>query len=954
MGINLHVRLPRNIKQNIMRSTEGKKQNMTAEVYGQGRRMYAVLSVLFFLSGIFGILMAVGTIEGVEYQRQLVFSSAAILCVVLWLLACFARPVLPWTLDIVVIAAGYFILTDIVNIAEEIRSIGYNASNMHEEALNHAEDVTKSVLLLTIALIVLLFAFEFVLETHVISVIVATAVLVMAPILGVKLSLLNLLLFAIFLFGLMAMLITGRGRGRSLTEERRIGLSGYIGFIEVLIVVLIFLIAVPLTKQFREQLYEFVFQAEENVSSMTRNINRHFRTIRNSGYINRGNNYINDEPVIHLDFNKLPEDAVYLKTFSGDNYDSRQWTASDEMAFYHNVATAIADGNMSEEEAAATAWTAYFMMNRIMSGFDDNNYELRIKHLRKGETGAFRPYFALDMDRPEGTDECYTVSEMQRLVLAGTLPPSPSADELAALEMYRDVNAVSFEMAKAMYTSVSAPLPRLREFVSENPFTSVEEITAFIIYTLHSTCKYTTTPGHAPMNADIAEYFLFESKRGYCQQFASAAVLMYRLYGIPARYATGYRVRLHDVKLNEGGGFGMDVSDAFSHAWPEIFLDGYGWTPIEVTPGENGEVMAQFPGVSTETLMSVMDEHGWRLAVKDDGIDGQGGTDEDPDSAMRQAEDESETSEEGSLEDNPDLIGMELGDIGLDESDMETSLSAEDATGAGEGEGDISRGAHDELSRPDGNDSEGASDGSESESGSHDGSTDGKDSRWKELIDKVLSVLWIVFKVLLWVSTVAVAFAAAAFGVSRYRRYRLRKLRDMDAKKCGEIYMRLLHYCGLLIGYEGVEPDFAEKLEEAVEGLEAECAGSWTTEMSRQLAAAAFGPEQNQDGAMAGNEVGSDRGGVTASGGSAAGQDVKPNVRKDIKSYARQDVATDTEDKAQDGLHADKNSSVPRPGSGRSDHAAEGMRAIYFYTLKKLYKKAAWYKKPWLWLYFGA
>ncbi len=59
---------------------------------------------------------------------------------------------------------------------------------------------------------------------------------------------------------------------------------------------------------------------------------------------------------------------------------------------------------------------------------------------------------------------------------------------------------------------------------------------------LQSHASYTLTPGRAPVNQDIVEYFLFENHEGYCVHFASAATLMYRLYGIPARYASGYAV----------------------------------------------------------------------------------------------------------------------------------------------------------------------------------------------------------------------------------------------------------------------------------------------------------------------------------------------------------------------------------------------------------------------------
>lgn len=77
---------------------------------------------------------------------------------------------------------------------------------------------------------------------------------------------------------------------------------------------------------------------------------------------------------------------------------------------------------------------------------------------------------------------------------------------------------------------------------------------------------------------DIVSYFLFDSKEGICQHFASAGVLMYRAFGIPARYTTGFVV---NTKANEW----VDVTHFDSHAWVEIYIDGFGWVPIEVTPG---------------------------------------------------------------------------------------------------------------------------------------------------------------------------------------------------------------------------------------------------------------------------------------------------------------------------------------------------------------------------------
>ena len=67
-----------------------------------------------------------------------------------------------------------------------------------------------------------------------------------------------------------------------------------------------------------------------------------------------------------------------------------------------------------------------------------------------------------------------------------------------------------------------------------------DSITAYIMETLHSRTSYTLNPGITPFGEEIPEYFLFESKKGYCQHYAATAALMYRLYGIPSRYVSGY------------------------------------------------------------------------------------------------------------------------------------------------------------------------------------------------------------------------------------------------------------------------------------------------------------------------------------------------------------------------------------------------------------------------------
>ena len=66
---------------------------------------------------------------------------------------------------------------------------------------------------------------------------------------------------------------------------------------------------------------------------------------------------------------------------------------------------------------------------------------------------------------------------------------------------------------------------------------------------------------------------------------------MYRLYGIPARYVTGYAVKPSDFEMRMGDyGHRRVITDASRPCLAEIFIEDLGWTPVEVTPsGEDYE-----------------------------------------------------------------------------------------------------------------------------------------------------------------------------------------------------------------------------------------------------------------------------------------------------------------------------------------------------------------------------
>lgn len=80
-------------------------------------------------------------------------------------------------------------------------------------------------------------------------------------------------------------------------------------------------------------------------------------------------------------------------------------------------------------------------------------------------------------------------------------------------------------------------------------------------------------------------WFLGSAHEGNSAYFATAATLAFRSRGIPARYVEGYRAADDQLAAAVRSGVPLNLTAADAHAWTEIYLDGQGWTPVEVTPG---------------------------------------------------------------------------------------------------------------------------------------------------------------------------------------------------------------------------------------------------------------------------------------------------------------------------------------------------------------------------------
>ena len=88
--------------------------------------------------------------------------------------------------------------------------------------------------------------------------------------------------------------------------------------------------------------------------------------------------------------------------------------------------------------------------------------------------------------------------------------------------------------------------------------------------------SYTLEP--PPLGGDPVDDFLFNTKAGYCEYFASSFAFLMRAAKIPARVVTGYQGGV----LNAAGGYWI-VRQSDAHAWSEVWLEGRGWVRIDPT-----------------------------------------------------------------------------------------------------------------------------------------------------------------------------------------------------------------------------------------------------------------------------------------------------------------------------------------------------------------------------------
>ena len=134
---------------------------------------------------------------------------------------------------------------------------------------------------------------------------------------------------------------------------------------------------------------------------------------------------------------------------------------------------------------------------------------------------------------------------------------------------------------------------KLKDIAKEAGMTGEKDLRRMISFVqsyLYDNTEYSLEPGTTPEGEDFTDYFLFQNKKGYCVHYATAAAMLFRSMGVPARYVEGYHADKDTLQNKsavtmEGTNLWhtVELTDRYAHAWVEIYVSGYGWIPVEVT-----------------------------------------------------------------------------------------------------------------------------------------------------------------------------------------------------------------------------------------------------------------------------------------------------------------------------------------------------------------------------------
>lgn len=292
--------------------------------------------------------------------------------------------------------------------------------------------------------------------------------------------------------------------------------------------------------------------------------------------------------------------ALYLKNYSGGNYEDGCFVPLSDAYYggeYAGMLHWLSDKGFDPMSQVAT----YYEL-----GKEENRPEINELRIHVTEAGRSRLYTPASLEKitngrsREKQDQWLEsrgfrgIREYTMLEVSGSRPgeltiPDDwiSAPQNDAQEEYCEAEAVYRDFVYDTDTKIDSRMYDLMQQWFWEDYTSesdgIYSAITQIRNKLRNRTSYTMNPEKAPAEEDPIFYFLTQSKEGNAMLYAATAVEALRAHGIPARYAEGYYISEQALADSENGTVSVLGEDA--HAWVEVYFDGIGWLPVDVTPG---------------------------------------------------------------------------------------------------------------------------------------------------------------------------------------------------------------------------------------------------------------------------------------------------------------------------------------------------------------------------------